>query len=72
MVDLGAAGITGVTDVAVDGFGTMLTLDQGNNDLISNVWTNYTTAISIMGNVPQVSCTSTVNDDGSVSINCSP
>lgn len=73
MVDLGTAGITGVTDVAVDGFGTMLTLDQGNNDLISNVWTNYTTAISeIMGNVPQVSCTSTVNDDGSVSINCSP
>ena len=73
MVDIGTAGITGVTDVAVDGFGTMLTLDEGNNDLISNVWTNYTAAISeIMGNVPQVSCTSTVNDDGSVSINCSP
>lgn len=72
-VDLGTAGITGVTDVATAGFGTMLTLDQGNNALLEGVWTDYTAAIAeIMANVPQVSCTSTVNADGSVSINCSP
>lgn len=73
VVDVGTAGITGITNVAIDGYSTMLTLDQGNNALIDGVWTDYTTAISdIMTNVPQVSCTSSVAGDGTVTINCSP
>lgn len=73
VVDVGTAGITGVTNVAIDGYDTMLTLDQGNNALMDGVWTDYTAAIAdIMANVPQVSCTSSVAGDGTVTINCSP
>lgn len=73
VVDLGQAGITGVTDVSTTGFGTLLSLDSGNNALLDGVWTQYTTAISeIMTNVPQLSCTITNNADGTSSVSCTP
>lgn len=72
-VDLGTAGITGVSNVAIEGYGTMLTLDQGNNDLMSTVWTDYTAAIqNIMDSVPQLSCTVTNNADGTSTVSCTP
>lgn len=70
---LGTAGITGVSNVAIDGFSTMLTLDQGNNDLMSTVWTDYTSAIqNIMDSVPQLTCTVTNNADGTSTVSCTP
>ena len=73
VVDMGKAGITGVTDVSTTGFGTLLSLDSGNNALLDGVWTQYTTAISeIMTNVPQLSCTITNNADGTSSVSCTP
>lgn len=72
-VDLGTAGITGVSNVAIEGYGTMLTLDQGNNDLMGTVWTDYTAAIqNIMDSVPQLSCTVTNNADGTSTVSCTP
>jgi len=72
-VDMGLAGIEGVADVSTVGFGTLLSLDNGNNALLDGVWSEYTAAIAeIMANVPQVSCTVTTNADGSASVNCSP
>lgn len=72
-VTLGTAGITGVTDVSTTGFGTLLSLDSGNNALLDGVWSEYTTAISeIMTNVPQLSCTITNNADGTSSVSCTP
>lgn len=73
VVDMGKAGITGVTDVSTTGFGTLLSLDSGNNALLDGVWSEYTTAISeIMTNVPQLSCTITNNADGTSSVSCTP
>ena len=73
VVDMGLAGIEGITDVSTVGFGTLLSLDNGNNDLLDGVWAEYTAAIAeIMANVPQVSCAVTTNADGSASVNCSP
>lgn len=73
VVDMGLAGIEGVADVSTVGFGTLLSLDNGNNDLLDGVWSEYTAAIAeIMANVPQVSCAVTTNADGSSSVNCSP
>jgi len=73
VVDMGVAGIEGVTDVSTVGFGTLLSLDNGNNDLLDGVWAEYTTAIAeIMENVPQVICGVTTSADGSASVNCLP
>lgn len=73
VVDMGLAGIEGVTDVSTVGFGTLLSLDDGNNALLDGVWSEYTAAIAeIMANVPQVICDVTTNADGSASVNCSP
>jgi len=70
---LGTAGITGVSNVAIEGYKTMLTLDQGNNDLMGTVWTDYTAAIqNIMDSVPQLSCTVTNNADGTSTVSCTP
>ena len=70
---LGTAGITGVSNVAIDGFDTILTMDQGNNDLMSTVWTDYTAAIqNIMDSVPQLTCTVTNNADGTSTVSCTP
>jgi hypothetical protein len=72
-VTLGTAGITGVTDVSTTGFGTLLSLDSGNNALLDGVWSQYTAAIAeIMANVPQLSCTVANNADGTSSVNCTP
>ena len=72
-VDLGTAGITGVSNVAIEGYGTMLTLDQGNNDLMGTVWADYNTAVqNIMDSVPQLSCTITNNADGTSTVTCTP
>jgi hypothetical protein len=72
-VDLGTAGITGVSNVAIEGYGTMLTLDQGNNDLMGTVWADYNTAVqNIMDSVPQLSCTITNNADGTSTVKCTP
>ena len=72
-VDLGTAGITGVSNVAIEGYGTMLTLDQGNNDLMGTVWADYNTAVqNIMDSVPQLSCTITNNADGTSTVRCTP
>lgn len=73
VVDMGVAGITGVTNVSTVGFGTLLSLDNGNNALLDGVWSEYTAAISeIMANVPQVICDVTTNADGTASVNCTP
>ena len=73
VVDMGLAGIEGVADVSTVGFGTLLSLDDGNNALLDGVWSEYTAAIAeIMANVPQVICDVTTNADGSASVNCSP
>jgi hypothetical protein len=73
VVDMGVAGIEGVTDVSTVGFGALLSLDNGNNDLLDGVWGEYTAAIAeIMENVPQVICGVTTSADGSASVNCLP
>jgi hypothetical protein len=70
---LGLAGMNGITEVSLAGYENMLNMDAANNNLFSTVWSDYQSAIAeIMANVPQVSCTSTINADGSVSINCAP
>lgn len=72
-VTLGTAGMTGIADVSTTGFGTLLSLDSGNNALLDGVWSQYTTAIAeIMANVPQLSCTVANNADGTSSVNCTP
>lgn len=72
-VTLGTAGIDGLVDLGTVGYGTMLTLDQDNNDLIGGVWTEYTAALKeIMAGYPQVSCTVSTNADGTASVNCAP
>lgn len=73
VVDMGVAGIEGVTDVSTVGFGSLLSLDNGNNNLLDGVWAEYTAAIAeIMENVPQVICGVTTSADGSASVNCLP
>ena len=70
VVDMGTAGITGVTTVSLDAFDTLLNLDTGNNALIEDVWTNYTTSIEqIISDVPRV-CQTTTNDDGELVLVC--
>jgi hypothetical protein len=72
-VNLGNAGITGITNVSTTAFGTLLSLDAGNNALMDGVWSDYTTAIAeIMKNVPQLKCTVVNNADGTSSVNCTP
>jgi uncharacterized lipoprotein YmbA len=73
VLDMGTVGINGISDVSTTGFNTLLSLDQGNNDLLGGVWSQYTATISeIITNVPQISCTITNNADGTSSVNCAP
>jgi hypothetical protein len=73
VLDMGTVGVNGISDVSTTGFNTLLSLDQGNNDLLGGVWSQYTATISeIMTNVPQISCTITNNADGTSSVNCAP
>ena len=73
VAEIGAAGIAGITNVSTTAFGTLLSLDAGNNALMDGVWADYTTAIAeIMKNVPQLKCTVVNNADGTSSVNCTP
>lgn len=73
VLDMGTVGINGISDVSTTGFNTLLSLDQGNNDLFGGVWSQYTATISeIITNVPQISCKITNNADGTSSVNCAP
>jgi len=73
VVDMGLAGIEGIADVSTVGFGTLLSLDNGNNNLLDGVWSEYTAAIAeIMENAPKVICDVATNADGSLSVDCSP
>ncbi len=73
VVDMGLAGIEGIADVSTVGFGTLLSLDNGNNNLLDGVWGEYTAAIAeIMENAPKVICDVATNADGSLSVDCSP
>jgi len=70
-VTLGTVGINGVADVSTTGFNTLLTLDQGNNDLTSSVWNDYTASIQqIMGNLPNVVCSATSDGAGGTTVTC--
>ena len=71
VVDMGTTGINGVVDLGTTGYGTLLTLDQGNNDLYGSVITDYTAAVQeIMGNLPNVVCSTTTDGVGGTSVTC--
>lgn len=70
-VSLGTAGINGLTDVSISGFNAMTTLDGGNNALLSDIWAEYTAALSAMlAGLPKGVCSAVTNPDGTVSVNC--
>ena len=70
VVDTAATGITGVTTVSLDGFSTLLDLDANNNELLENVWTNYTTSIqNIIDGVPRV-CQPITDENGVTTLVC--
>src|SRR5210317_852780 len=71
VVNMGTAGINGVVDLGTTGYGTLLTLDQGNNNLYGSVITDYTAAIQeIMGNLPNVVCSTTTDGASGTSVTC--
>jgi hypothetical protein len=69
LTDLGAAGFTGFINLGTAGFDALTTMDADNNDLYSNVWTQYQSSLqSILDTM--VTCSATTAADGSQSITC--
>ncbi len=69
LVDLGTAGLDGMEAMGLGGFDALITLDADNNDLYSNVWTQYQSSLqSILDTM--VTCSATTAADGSQSITC--
>lgn len=56
VVDMGTVGVNGLVDVANTGYDTILTLGEGQNLLISEIW-----------NKPQIVCS--VSADGTIVCN---
>jgi hypothetical protein len=69
LTTLGTASITGMQAMGLGGFDALITLDADNNDLYSNVWTQYQSSLqSILDTM--VTCSATTAADGSQSITC--
>ena len=69
LTTLGTASITGMQNLGLGGFDALITLDADNNDLYSNVWTQYQSSLqSILDTM--VTCSATTAADGSQSITC--
>lgn len=71
VVDMGTTGINGLVDLGTTGYETLLTLDQGNNNLYGSVITDYTAAVQeIMNNLPNVVCSTATDGVGGTSVTC--
>ena len=69
LTTLGTASITGMQTMGLGGFDALVTLDADNNDLYSNVWTQYQSSLqSILDTM--VTCSATTAADGSQTITC--
>ena len=69
LVNLGTVGIDGVEAVGLGGYDALITLDADNNDLYSNVWTQYQSSLQDILDT-MVTCSATTAADGSQSITC--
>ena len=69
LVNLGTVGIDGMEAVGLGGYDALITLDADNNDLYSNVWTQYQSSLQDILDT-MVTCSATTAADGSQSITC--
>ncbi len=69
LVNLGTAGIDGMETVSLEGLDALIAVDADNNDLYSNVWTQYQSSLQSILNT-MVTCSATTAADGSQTITC--